>query len=105
MGERVLVLSADVWSMPDEKTGELMDGVSVWFVNDYRDDTPQAIGFKPTKISVPSEKVTEIFNSFKKNGLPGIYEFSHSSRPGAQGKATLMLRSVDFVELVSLFGA
>lgn len=98
MAEHALVLSADAWEMPDERTGEIRKGVSVWFVNDYREDTPLAIGYKPTKVSADPS----VLDSLRSAGLPAVCEMHYGSRPGAQGKATLTLidikpqRPVDF---------
>ena len=34
MADRALLLSADLWEMADEKTGEIRRGASVWYIND-----------------------------------------------------------------------
>lgn len=97
--EKALILSADSWSMPDEKTGEIRKGVSVWFVNDYRDDTEEAVGFKPTKVSADAE-LLPMLRSAK---LPAVFNMHYGSRPGAQGKATLTLIKADKIASVNLF--
>ncbi|MNF51155.1 hypothetical protein D3C81_2052050 [compost metagenome] len=100
MAERALILSADAWEMADEKTGELRKGVSVWFINDYREDTHSAIGYKPTKVSAESA----LLDSLRRAQLPAMFEMHYGSRPGAQGKATLTLIKADHVGNVKLFG-
>jgi hypothetical protein len=100
MAEKALVLSADPWEMTDKDTGQIVKGVSFWYVNQYRDGEN---GQKPTKVSVSSE----LFDMVK-GKLPALCELEFGSRPGAQGKATLtvvgakVLKAVDFS---GLFGA
>lgn len=98
--DKALILSADSWSMPDERTGEIRNGVSVWYVNDYREDTSEALGFKPTK--VPADP--SLFPLLQAAKLPSIFEMTYGSRPGAQNKATLTLIKVHKVASVNLFG-
>lgn len=101
MAEKALVLSADAWEMADEKTGELRNGWSCWYVNDYREDTAKGFGFKPSKISLSNELAADL----RKVKLPALCEMSYGSRPGQGGKATLtitgfkVLASVDFDRL------
>lgn len=90
MSEKALVLSADTWEMPDERTGVINRGVSVWYINDYRDDTENAIGSKPIKCSCTADTFAKI----KKAGAPGVFSLDFRTRPGAQGKPTLTLVDV-----------
>jgi len=99
MAEKALVLSADKWSMPDEKTGEIRSGFSVWYVNDYRDDLPESIGMKPTKITA----TPEMFESLRLAKLPALFDLDFGSRPGAQGKATLTLVKAKHIADVDVF--
>lgn len=101
MSERALVLSVDRWEMPDERTGEIRKGLSVWYVNDYREDTADAIGYKPTKVSA----ALELFPVFAKARLPALFGMTYGSRPGAQGKATLTLIKADAQANVNIFTA
>lgn len=99
MAERAVILSVDKWSMPDERTGEIRDGLSVWYVNEYREDTKDALGSKPTKVSASPE----LFDLFTKARLPALFNLHFGSRPGAQGKATLTLTGVDGIANLNLF--
>lgn len=99
MSEKALVLSADSWSMPDEKTGEIRSGVSVWYVNDYRENTDKGVGMKPTKVSSDPS----LFEALRKATLPALFEMHYGSRPGAQGKATLTLVGLTHVADVDVF--
>lgn len=96
--ERALILSADTWNMNDERTGKPMSGVSVWYVNDYRDDTDESFGYKPTKVAATEEILTQL-----KGNLPGLFDINFGSRPGSQNKATLTLISVQKVSPIDLF--
>jgi len=100
MAEKVLCLSGDNWGMLDEKTGEKIEGISVWYVNAYREEEAGSIGQKPTKINATAET----FAVLQKGGLPGIYELEYGSRPGKAGKATLALIGAKFIQSVDLFG-
>lgn len=90
--ERVLILSADVWDVTDERTGRPMTGISVWYANDYREDTEVSFGYKPTKVAATPEILSQL-----KGILPGIFDINFGSRPGIQNKATLTLISVQKV--------
>lgn len=97
--ERVLILSADAWDMTDERTGRPMSGISVWYANDYREDTEVSFGYKPTKVAATPEILSQL-----KGNLPGIFDINFGSRPGTQNKATLTLISVQKVAPIDLFG-
>lgn len=99
MAERALILSCDSWEMPDEKTGEIRKGLSVWYVNDYREDTAGSFGFKPTKVSADCALIDRLRDA----KLPALFDLDFGSRPGAQGKATLTLTGLTKVQNVNLF--
>lgn len=100
MAERALVLSADAWEMPDEKTGEIRKGVSVWYVSNYREDDVKSAGFKPTKLAGTFES----FDQLRTAGLPGVFDLDFATRPGAQNKASLTLVAAKHINKVDLFG-
>lgn len=96
-----LVLSADAWNMTDEKSGELLSGVSIWFLTDYRaQDHATQVGYKPAKVS----GTPEILEKLRSISLPAQCEMHYSAKPGAGGKATLILADVTFVKSVDVFG-
>lgn len=99
MAQRGLILSADKWEMTDERTGELRRGVSIWFVNDYRDDTALAVGMKPTKVSGD----ISMFDQLKAAKLPAVFDLDYGSKPGKDGKPTLTLISVTHVADIDAF--
>jgi hypothetical protein len=98
----VLVLSADRWSMTDEKTGKPMGGVSIWFVNDYREDTEDGLGFKPTKVGAPAD----LWPALRATKFPAVCELVSTFKPGAGGKASVVISGVKVLrELPELFSA
>lgn len=100
MAEKALVLSADAWEMPDERTGELRKGVSVWLLSNYREDDARSVGFKPTKLAGSFEA----FDQLRAGGVPGMFEIDYATRPGKDNKATLTLVAAKHVGKVELFG-
>lgn len=99
MAEKALILSADSWEMPDDRTGEIRKGVSVWYVNDYRVDNPTSVGFKPTKVSADLSML-DVLRGAK---LPALFNLDFGSRPGVQGKATLTLVAISHIADVPVF--
>lgn len=97
---KLLVLSADVWSMPDENTGEVLRGVSVWGVNQYRTDSAEARGCKPIKFNLD----VKMWDKIKGMTLPAICEAQYDVRPAAQGKAGLTVTDLKSVKVMDLFG-
>lgn len=98
---RVLLLSADQYSLTNETTGELLQGTTLFYLNDYREDGKLSLGYKPTKISAS----TQIFDAIKRSAiqLPALADIEITTRPGAAGKATLVAVSCNPVESVTLF--
>jgi hypothetical protein len=99
--ETVLIISADKWKMTDEKTGELRSGVTIQYVNDYREDSDVSVGFKPIKAPANDD----VFEAIKKSGAPAMYRLDTRTRPGALGKPTLTVVRAEFVKQVKIFEA
>lgn len=100
MADRALVLSADPWQIPDENTGEIRSGFTVWYINEYRANEPGKLGFKPTKVNASSE----IYADLKSGVLPSLFDLDFGSRPGAGNKPTLTIIAVKHVADVPVFG-
>lgn len=94
MADRCLILSADSWNMTDEKSGEMLAGVSVWYVNDYREDAEGSFGFKPTKVTLQDADMFKQLSS----KLPCLADLDFRSKPGAGGKASLVLGKIAIVK-------
>ncbi|MGK2849281.1 MAG: hypothetical protein ACSLEX_04445 [Minisyncoccota bacterium] len=96
---KIIVLSIDPWKFVDEKTGEEKSGISLWFLNSYRDPS---LGLKPSKISIAPEKTQGLGGK-----LPALAEVEFGSRPGLQNRATLQLDSIKLlspVDFSRIFG-
>ena len=101
MADRALILSADHYLLTDEKSGEVKELFQVWYINDYRDDSPTEIGSKPIKmVTTP-----EIFARLRDHGLPSLFDLELRSRPGKQNTAALTVVGVSFVADPKLFTA
>lgn len=98
---KVLLVSADKYELTDENTGELRRGSTLWYLNDYREDTRESMGHKPTKISGSVELIEAIAESVI--GLPAYAELSFITKPGAGGKASLMISGVKIIKRAELF--
>lgn len=101
MSERVLLCSVDTWDMADEKTGEMRRGITVWYLNEYREDAVGQFGFKPTKVGA----VPELLQVLTTTKLPAVADVDFGSRPGAQNKATLTLTGVVRAQSINVFQA
>lgn len=84
--ERVLLLSADPWTMTDERTGEEITGVSFWFVSDYRKGEN---GLKPIKISGDKSLMVKCAGR-----LPCVAGIQFGLKPAAGNKAGLQLEDI-----------
>lgn len=89
-GDLSLVLSCDPWEIVDERTGETRKGLSIWYVNAYRDGES---GLKPTKVSGDVVLWDRL-----RGHLPAICALSFGSRPGKENKASLYLRDVEILD-------
>lgn len=98
---KVLLLSADAYRVVNEGTGEILEGATLFYVNNYRDPSPDVLGLKPTKVSAPLSILTDIKRSSIQ--LPALADIEIGSRPGAQNKATIMVFGVQVLESVELF--
>lgn len=92
------VIAADRGVMTDEKTGRILNWANVHYLTDYREDTEDATGFKPIKVSCSPESFDLI-----RAGGPGLYKLEFKTRPGAGGKPTLTLTRADAVGHLDLF--
>lgn len=102
MGEKVLVLSADKWAMNDDN-GKPMSGLTVNYINEYRDNDANNEGYKPTKISVPADLADEFLKRFKSVGLPALCELEFGTRPGKDNKPAIVVNGVKVISHVQVF--
>jgi len=97
--EQFLVLSADFYEIPDEKTGATNTICKAYAINDYREDSDTSKGFKPLNFTINYDQ----FKELKKNALPAMYEIGVSTRPGAQGKPAVVVSTLKFIKAVEVF--
>lgn len=99
MPDRALILSADHYSIPDEKTGVIQELYQMWYVNDYREDSATELGCKPIKTMT----TPEMFESLRKQPLPALFDLDLRSRPGKGGAAALTIVGLTHVSTPPLF--
>lgn len=98
MSETVLILRAQKYEFASEKTGEIIKGCNVFYINDYQVETENAVGDSPMKVQASDEVFTEI----KKHKAPGIYEIGTRTKPGKEGQATVVVTQAKFVKAFTL---
>lgn len=99
MSDRVLVLSADHYSIPHEKTGEIQELFQLWFVSDYREDTATELGCKPIKMLT----TPQLFEQLRPHDLPAVFDLELRSRPGKANAAALMVVGFKHISTPDLF--
>lgn len=98
MSETVLILRAQKYEFTSEKSGELIKGCNVFFINDSQVETDNAVGDTPMKVPASDE----VFAEIKMNKAPGIYEIDTRTRPGKDGAATVTVTRAKFVQAFTL---
>lgn len=101
MADRALILSADHYTITDDKSGEINQLFQIWYCNDYRDDTDTEIGCKPIKMLTTAE----VFQDLKKQELPSLFDLELRSRPGKANAAALTVVSFSYVSTPAIFEA
>lgn len=99
MADLALVLSADHYQIPHEKTGEVQNLHQVWYCNDYREDSETESGSKPIKVLVQPEVYAEL----RKHPLPSLFDLDLRSRPGKGNTAALTIVGFRFKGTPKLF--
>ncbi|MGL4338414.1 MAG: hypothetical protein ACRCST_16135 [Turicibacter sp.] len=91
----IMLLFARPYSFANEKTGEMVEGVSVYYVEkEAFDDERNGFGYPPIKANLSSaEHLTEI---------PGIYNAQYQSQ-FVKGQRVSKLIGVTLIEGVSLW--
>lgn len=98
MSETVLILRAQKYEFPNEKTGEIIKGSNVYYINDYQVETENAVGDAPMKVATSEE----VFAEIKKHKAPGVYEINTRTKPGKDGQATVVVTQAKFVKAFTL---
>lgn len=99
MKETIFLIGAMKYSMPDEKTGVINEGVSIAYVM-TSDMAAKAdkdnYGYRVVKGSVGTVNLKEL------TAVPGFYEADFDVRPDASGKAVLKPTSIKYKKAASL---
>ena len=93
MNQKCILIQASPYSFPDEKTGEIREGISLTYIM-TASLTPakegHLKGYKVCKESIPLNAVEQI------KEVPGIYNFAHRIE-SVRGKPGLKVNSIEFV--------
>ncbi len=95
MKETIILLGAKPWSMTDEKTGQIREGISLHYVmsdnlKDFVDTQNQMRGYQPVKQSISMSEQDKL------KEVPGIYSGDFSLK-STQGKTILALNHLEFI--------
>lgn len=97
MEEKVIILSADFWSLVDETTGQIKSGTSCWYYAGENlnpvVNTDNSLGKKPLKASMPAEFIEEV----KKVGVPCVAIAKYRLQ-NSQGKQILVVDSFELTK-------
>jgi hypothetical protein len=96
--DTALVLSADHYSIPDA-SGVVQHLHQVWYINEYRENSPTERGSKPIKMLV----APEVFAELVKHDLPALFDLDLRSRPGKGNAAALTVVGFKHVGTPSIF--
>ena len=87
----VTVLSARRYSMADEKTGELIQGTKISYVEDWDGQTEQ------NRRGVPVLSANFPYENFETLGvLPAVFQATFVMQEGARGRAVLKLSALEY---------
>ena len=97
MEEKVMILSADAWSLVDENTGEVKSGTSCWY---YAGDTfspvvnsEKSLGKKPLKASMPADFIEDLKNV----GVPCVALAKYRLQ-NSQGRQILVVENFELTK-------
>jgi len=91
-----IVTGIKPYKFADQETGELRQGVKVYYLDDEPEDSEGAKGFFPLNLSITGDHVSRF------SAVPGVYDLDFKQRSDKYGKPILKLRNVDFIESVEL---
>lgn len=98
MKDTIFLIGATKYSMMDEKTGVINEGISISYVMSP-DMAPKADrdqhGYRVVKGSIPTLNLKEL------TAVPAFYEAEFDIRPNSSGKAELRPTSVKFKKAAS----
>jgi hypothetical protein len=92
-----LVQALNNWKFEDEKTKEIKEGVTVYYIDNRPTNDDGKLGYFPIKVTASIEIRKDI------QKVPGYYDLDFSMKPDAKGKPTLLLRSLSFSKEAKLY--
>lgn len=100
MKQRIILLFANQYSIKDEDTGELKEGITsnYYFNTDLSavSNNNGAVGTRPAKGTIP----IECFGKVKT--APALYDATFDMNIGSDGKPVLTIIDLDFVEEIRM---
>lgn len=103
MKQKIILLYANQYSIRDDETRELKEGVTCnyYFNTDLAivGNADGSVGQRPAKGSIP------VGCFFKIKTAPAIYEATFDMKIGGDGKPVLTITDLDFVEEVRIVSA
>jgi len=101
MSDIALILSADKYSIPDAKTGEVQQLHQVWMSTDYRAASETEKGCKPMKVMVEPA----VFADIMKCDLPALFNVDVKMRPGKANALAATVVGFKFLGAPKIFQA
>lgn len=101
MSDTALILSADKYTIPDPKTGEVQHLHQVWMSTEYRAATETEKGCKPMKVLVDPPVFAEIM----KCELPALFTVDVKMRPGKANALAATVVGFKFLGAPKIFAA
>lgn len=100
MKQNIIILSANPYSIKDERTGNLNEGISVVYLptdNFYPVNNDNGSkGTRPAKGTVSRTLLSDFV------AVPGIYDAELEVNIGSDGRPGLRLKSLNFVSVIEL---
>lgn len=101
MSDVALVVSADLYEITDQKTGEELKLHQVWFIAEYREATDKEKGCKPIKMLT----TPEIFHELMNHPLPALFDLDIKVRPGSKNSVAATITGFRFLSVPKIFPA
>jgi len=99
MADTALILSADLYEITDESTGQLQKLHQVWMSNEYRVSTDKERGCKPMKVLVEPTAFSEVM----KHELPALFNVDIKMRPGPRNSVAATVVGFQFLSTPKIF--
>jgi hypothetical protein len=98
MVNKIVVLSASPYSMTDDKTGLINEGVSFHYIisSDLKPNVDgKFLGYRVAKGSLPLDSLSQF------SSVPALFDCEFAIKPNAQGKALLVPSKLSFLKALA----